>query len=447
MYKVQKRVFRRVSVSILFLVACLLFICGQIPGNAKAPKATLEYWHLFTEGVAEGEANTKLINMFNEAHPNVKIKGVFYENTPFKTQLRIALGTPAGPDIFFVWTGRTYLFTFVDAGQVLNLDRFYEKYGWNEKLFSYAVAATKYEGHRWGVPFRSSIEPVWYNKVMFAKYGLTPPRIWSEWYTVCDKFLGQNIPPLVMGAKNRWPLGHYWSYIVSQTAGKKLIDKVLKGETTWDREEFIVPMQIIKDMVDREYFYMGATGMRAMTDIEASSIFTAQQIVPMYSTGNWFLTREIPEDFDFGAFRFPEITKETYPNKDPNVLWRYLGGIDSLNISSKTKHPDVAAEFINWFVSPEGQKIWGKGGKQIVVNKEVYSKELVSLGRFAELIKEGMSEAEETGLMPWMNVQMHPKTDSVLANGRLAVLVGEMGPEELMEEVQRTAERIRARQE
>lgn len=77
-----------------------------------------------------------------------------------------------------------------------------EKEGWAKVLPPPLKEAATYQGKWVGVPFnihRSNW--LWINAKVFAKYGLTPPTTWSEFFAEGDKLKADGIIPLALGGE------------------------------------------------------------------------------------------------------------------------------------------------------------------------------------------------------------------------------------------------------
>jgi len=54
---------------------------------------------------------------------------------------------------------------------------------------------------------------IWYDKDVFAKYGLTPPTTWEELLAICDKLKAAGITPFSVGNKDLWVAGNWFAHI------------------------------------------------------------------------------------------------------------------------------------------------------------------------------------------------------------------------------------------
>lgn len=81
---------------------------GAQGGEAAQPAAagetqTLDLW--FNSDDAFNQFNEKVIADFEAANPDIDIVYSPYPNEAYKTNLQVAIGSDAPPDIFFNWAG------------------------------------------------------------------------------------------------------------------------------------------------------------------------------------------------------------------------------------------------------------------------------------------------------------------------------------------------------
>ena len=98
---------------------------------------------------------------------------------PTKIQSLFSTGKP--PDMFMNWGG-AYARPLISAGYVKVLNSWYEKYNWTgHKLIPAAVDYITFGGKQYGVPVNLLAMPIWYNKTLFKKAGVSVPKTYAEW--------------------------------------------------------------------------------------------------------------------------------------------------------------------------------------------------------------------------------------------------------------------------
>ena len=181
---------------LLLVVGLLVFLTACMP-SADSGKKTLTFWHI---GV--GEERTILeeaVKRFEKKHPDVKVEIVVHQNDAYKTKLPVAMGGGNPPDIFHSWGGG-WLGEFVEAGQVYDLTDKVDA----DRFAPTALEAATYDGKIMGLPLAMDMVPVWYNKEVFEKYGVKPPKTWDELMQAIETFKKNGVIPIALANKTKW---------------------------------------------------------------------------------------------------------------------------------------------------------------------------------------------------------------------------------------------------
>lgn len=263
----------------------------------------------------------------------------------YPDKLRTELLGGKGPDIWRIWGGQIGA-PFAKAKQALDLSSYYTKFGWDSKITPAAVEGMTFEGVKSGVPFLSRGIGCWYSKEAFKKAGIAaPPKTYAELEEANDKLVKVGITPLGTGGKFGWHIMRLFEYLLEQSAGPELHDKLLVGEESWDRPEVVTAFTNFKKWQDKKWIPDGALGLDP-ADIEPAYVQgkTAYTITGAWTETNAILSaKKDPADFD--NFAFPT---------DQSQL-RHSGFVEGYMINAKSGNPDKAAELLDFLVKPETQ--------------------------------------------------------------------------------------------
>ena len=91
----------------------------------------------------------------------------------------------SGPDIVYT-AGPSYVATMAEAGQLLALDDYAQKLGWNDRLLPLFLDLGKYNGKLYALAKTYETLGLFYNKTLFAKNGWTPPTTIAELEKLAD---------------------------------------------------------------------------------------------------------------------------------------------------------------------------------------------------------------------------------------------------------------------
>ncbi|RPJ20669.1 MAG: extracellular solute-binding protein [Planctomycetaceae bacterium] len=256
-----------------------------------------------------------------------------------KTKLRIDIAANNLADVFMYWGAASSIATFVDAGLVLDIQKYLDvsKNVKKEDFSSGAWSMYAMNGKVWGLPELGGIGWWACNKELFAKYGLAFPKTYEELLAVSKVFNENGIVPLAMGSKEGNP-GHFF---LSELACQRA-DGVKDMQDIYSTWKFDTPAnrwacELIDDMRQNGVFPNDTV---ANGDWNPSFALYNNEKAAMVYTFTWMA----------GAMR-PEIVEKT-------VL------IPTPKMPGSTVDP-------NTFVSKHGNrgsminaKSWGDAGKQ-----------------------------------------------------------------------------------
>ncbi|MGW0077128.1 ABC transporter substrate-binding protein [Streptomyces cellulosae] len=158
--------------------------CTGQPGSGATddPNAetTLTFWHGWS-APSEVKAVQQVIDLFEKAHPNIKVKVVGNINDD-KLNQALRAGGSNGPDVVSSFT-TSNVGKFCSSGAFLDLKPFIEesKLDLEATIPKPMLDYTQFEGTRCALPLLGDAYGLYYNKDAFKKAGITqPPRTWTE---------------------------------------------------------------------------------------------------------------------------------------------------------------------------------------------------------------------------------------------------------------------------
>ncbi|TCL77002.1 carbohydrate ABC transporter substrate-binding protein (CUT1 family) [Hydrogenispora ethanolica] len=326
------------------LILVVLVAGMSIVGAAAPVKLTVWSLQRPNETDSLGWCMMNQIKAFEKANPGIDIEYNYTENEAYKTKLQVAMLGGAGPDILFNWGGETQAI-YSREGLLYDLTKAVGKdyWGLSKGLFSNHV----YNGRIYGIPFFPTVNTVWYNKKMFAKYGITPPKTWSQLLTVCEKLKSQGIIPFTVGGKDSWTILHAFMYMADRVAGAKMYQAAKAGKARFDNPAFVKAFGLLDTLVKKGYFPPDALNL---TYGDACQLMMKDKAA-MMAMGNWHftvLTNENKSDFDkWDFFTYPVVEGG---KSDPHSI---LGAADGFSINQSCKNPAAAVKFLKFMASKE----------------------------------------------------------------------------------------------
>ncbi len=339
-----------------FLV--LLVLCMLPVWAFAAEKVT--FMHYFSGTLAGGIDD--LVNTFNAENPQYNLTDTPLDHEAFKTSIRVMLAGGNPPDLFSYWAGARVQF-IVDADRLEPIDDVFEENGLND-LFSEAVnQGATYSGHKYSLPLTQHYVPFFYNKAVFEKAGVTPPKTWEEFLAVCEKLKAAGVVPIALGSRERWPAQFWLDYPLLRTAGPKYRAKLMAGEVSYTDPEVVKAFELWKDLVDKGYFNDTPNAY----DWSEASTMVGTGEAAMTLMGTWFMQLdeqigwEAGKDYDF--FPFPVV--------DSTVADCAVGPMDAVVLAKDAPAKDAAKVVLAQLAGVGPQTAFNTGSGALAPNKNV----------------------------------------------------------------------------
>ena len=263
----------------------------------------------------------------------------------YPDKLRTELLGGSGPDVWRIWGGQIGS-PYAKARQAADLSPYYAKYGWDSKINKNAIAGMTFDGVKSGVPFFVAGVGVWYNKALFGQAKVTEPKSYAELEALNDKLVAAGITPCGLGGKYGWDIMRLFEYLLEQSAGPELHDKLLTGAESWDRPEVVTAFANFKKWQDKKWLPQGALGLDP-ADVEPQYV---QGKTAYTITGTWTEVNAI------GAAKKPSTDFGTFQLPTDHSPGRHSGFVEGYMINAKAGNPDMAAALLDFLIKPESQK-------------------------------------------------------------------------------------------
>lgn len=314
-------------------------------GQSDDGKVTLTYWKLADTNDASKQAWEQVLSGFEKAHPEIDIEVEERSTDGHKEALRTSLGTSAAPDVYWSWAGPGIGGEYVEGGASLDLKKYYDEYGWEDRFSDVGMASvTQYGGYD-GVPNGQAGAAVFYNKELFAQAGIeSPPATYEELMDAADKLLAADITPIEFGGTVNWHLMRLLDNILMTECGPEAFRSLITAEADWSSEACVDDTFEEFHTWTQDYL---VSGWASLSDAEANALFFSGEAA-MVIEGNWFDNVLRSNDVDtstIGVFLFPTGSGELY------------GDTSNVYVSAATQHPDEAAVFLDYLTSEEAQEI------------------------------------------------------------------------------------------
>ncbi len=331
---------------VLTIVAFVLVVPFMfLASNTHAEEVTLRVMTVW--GGEQKEFLDELFEEYSKSHPNITIRHEVSAGSgaaTYQEVLKTGLNSGTGPDVFFEWAG-TLSGTIIDAGYAEPLDKYYDKYNWNERFISWSVGSLKSNGKTYGVPLTARGMTFWYNVELWEKFDLKVPESYEELEEIARKVKAEGIYPISLGGKFNWMTMRLLDYMIEVTTGPELHDKLNNLEANWDRPEVIEAFKMFKKWSDKKWITPGF--LNVAPDHSRIPFWNGQSL--LIFEGNWMPPETEAAGYDTASINF-------FFGPTGHEPLRISGFPEQFMINSNSNNKDEAAEFINWFTQKEVQQ-------------------------------------------------------------------------------------------
>jgi raffinose/stachyose/melibiose transport system substrate-binding protein len=321
------------------------------PDIAKAGNVTLTVWDQEVRGGQNAEI-TRLNKAFMAKYPNVKIKRVAKSFTDLKTTLKLAVSGPKAPDVVEANQGRPDMGEMVKAGLLRPIDDYAKIYGWRARYSPTLLSLNSFSpdgkdfgsGKLYGLSQMGEIVGLYYNKAKVPN----PPKTLDQLTQQLQQAKAQGDVGIQFGNVDKWPGIHEYESVLGQVADKQAVRNFVfsKPGASFANPQFTQAAAMLAGWVDKGYFNKGFSGTN---DVSAYQQFAKGKGRFMIA-GTWDIE-------DLTKLMGDKAGFVPMPGKDPASPVSLGGESLPFAITSASKHPDVAAAYIDFLTDANAAKV------------------------------------------------------------------------------------------
>ncbi len=321
---------------------------------AGAGEVTLTVWDQNTD-LGIDNAQVALNQQFTKKYPNVKINRVSRSFSDLKTTLKLALTSKNPPDVVQANQGYPDMGSFVQGNLLRPADDYAKAYGWDTYYPEQLLNLNKFtpdgkdwqSGNLYGVSQTGEIVGVYYNRKILADLKLETPKTIGEFQAMLPTIKAAGVLPIAYGDVEKSPGIHIYGITQAAIAGEQPVNDLVTGRSgAWTDEPSVKAAQTIQDWAKQGYLTAGANGISrddALADFAAGkSAFVI--------TGTWELPKVIKGLGANGGFvaLAPDGSDTPVTTGGEGLAWA---------ITSGSKHPDVAAAYIDFITNANAAQV------------------------------------------------------------------------------------------
>ena len=369
-----------------------------------------------------------VVGAIEKAMPNVDVELQIYSD---RQNMMVEVAGGAGPDILDL-DGPTDVVEFADAGKVVDMTPYAEKYGWKDTIADWAYNTSIYKDKLYSLPAAFEGMGVYYNLDVMEEHGWSIPANLEELETLMQEIKDAGLIPIAFGNANyQGAVDHLYSTMLSCYAGPSVVKQALEGEIKWDDEKMVAAIAKFKEWWDKGYITDGASQTITQDDQLA---FIADGRAVMSICGTWWGTQFVQS--------YPDTnwTFELMPvmNEDAGAILPLAIG-ESFAINANSENPDVCAEILNLLYSNEDifYTAVNNGAIQPFPIEEFDINELKGVDEKVLHMNEVMTTASTNGNIGYCSWCFWPSDARTYMNENFdGVLLGSMSVEDYMANTQ-----------
>ncbi|MBD2861457.1 ABC transporter substrate-binding protein [Paenibacillus oceani] len=381
---------RKKSMVFAAITTCLAFsmaACGKEESSSEnavrplAEKAPVELTIYTTNTVwTPDEFREHFLDPVEKKYPYIKTKLIPYENSK---QLEMLITAGTTPDIIFTSTGATSRY-IMDYNLQFDMSELIKRFNYNLDLIDPNVVDLIREmsdGGIYSLPLYLSPNTIYYNKLIFDKFGVSYPDRAMTWDEL--DALSRRLTRNDGGVQYRgFLLSHNHLILLNQVSQRMLDDSLEK--VAFDTDKFKNYLKNLVQIYTQPGYEMSSV---PMANGKQNDMFIKEQTVAMIEPGAALYAKARIEplgqdNWDFTYF--PTLKGQ------PGVGYQPYSFL-TMAITSTSKHKDAAFEMISHLTSTEYQAEKSKQGVLLPIMKN--KAHIASFGQQSALFKGKKVEA------------------------------------------------------
>lgn len=395
--------------------------------QAGDKQVSISFWHIYNTGPVK-DLYGQLIDEFEQAHPNIKVKQVGYGGLDLLDKLNTALAGGTGPDLTMDDINGSR--AKIKSGTLVNLQPYIDREQFDTKqYFPLLIDMMKEEGggDLYRLPLETDVRVLFYNKAAFREVGLDPdkpPTTWDELETYADKLTKWDKNKLLERIGFAPNLGSTFFWTLAWTNGVDFFDD--QGNPTINTPEAVETADWWIKMQDK-YGTKAFSAFQSQSGSLGFDPFIAGKVAMEISTNNLVSDINVNQpDLEYGI--------APIPIKQNNATWSAGWSLEVINNKDEAK-AQAAWELMKFMTSADAQKRQhvvsnGLVGNQIAATdpefmKDANWKTVTDQMQFTHFLEKPLN-AQEWSDKLWSNIQ--------------AAVAGQIKPAEALEKSQREIE-------
>ena len=296
---------------------------------------------------------------FEKENPDIDLQMTFYEKNALFAAETTALRAGQGPDIIYLEPDRMQ---FVESGFVRPIDGLVDL----DRLQDFAKVAWTVDGKVYGLGMQAFTVELYYDKTLMDKVmQKTGIKLAPDYQLTQDEFLttvkaakAMGITPVVQGIGDRpYPGSYLLHELLLRKIGPDDYAKLWAGKLPFTDPRVVEVFTYVKELVDAGAYPETFATLKLG---ESHYYFHTKPGGLTFPLGSWYSSRAFnppdkggqPKDFKLGIMQFPSMDGGACND------CKTIGVAGTYAINNNSKHPEVAAKFLQMLTREEFARKW-----------------------------------------------------------------------------------------
>jgi len=321
----------------------LLSACAFGGGPTPTPEPiTLRYVTFAGLDAAE----LTLIERFRAANPHVAFAIEQYNRAPEEY-----LATSPTPDLMLITPGH-FLDNAMASGALTDLTDLWVNADAEQQTIPALRALSERSGRQYYLPTGYNWNGIYYNKQIFAQFGLQPPRTWDEFLQLSETLWLNGVTPFAISGGDPF-MGLLWfDYLNLRLNGPVFHEHFLAGDIRFDDPRIRLVFELWASLVEKGYFLSTSSTLNidnALAMVAPSSSAITPQAAMILSGPAFQGSLSAQRRDTLGFFAFP-ILDYAQPPAEVVMAIGYM-------IPTKAPQRDTSLAFAALLASPDGHAL------------------------------------------------------------------------------------------
>lgn len=312
--------------------------------DSKTP-VTMWFWGCTPE--YQDVLQRNLVDVYNSSQDEYELI-IEYRNS-VDNDIPVALSANEGPDIVY-GSGPAFITSYAEAGKLVSMDAYAEKYGWVDRLQTPVYNACKVKDSLYALPNSMFVTGLFYNKEVLDQHGWEVPSTISDLIPIMDAALDEGLYPILFGVKGWRPsLEQLPSTFMTNWAGPEAVYECLTNQRKWNNPDMAAAINAVDEWYKKGYL---CNDMMDLSSNEAMQLFVdgGAPFIFNSSSGYQRLASFCESEEDAAKFGFIPFPSGNEGIPDP-VYTLAVTATFSINAASECQ--DAAAEVLNIMMSQD----------------------------------------------------------------------------------------------